>query len=266
MGIHIMELIDIGLNLMHKQYNKDRINIMKEAQEVGVSKAIITGSSLASSKQAVEYASKHPDMLYSTCGVHPHDAKSCDENTIETLRNLAKNDCVVAIGECGLDYNRNFSPQNVQRKWFEKQVELAEELDMPLFLHDRESYDDFAKILRKHKTVAKRSVVHCFTGNKYEAEDYLDLGCYIGVTGWICDDRRNKELLEAIKVIPENRLMIETDGPFLIPRDFEVKVKGTRNEPKYLPHILRRISKEMGISEEKLGESVTSNTYEFFKI
>lgn len=261
-----MELIDIGLNLMHKSYDKDRINVMKEAGKVGVTKAVITGSSIPSSISAADYASKFPGELYSTCGVHPHDAKTCDENTISTLRELTSKDCVVALGECGLDYNRNYSPKNVQRKWFEEQVKLAKELNMPVFLHDRESYDDFSKILRRYKSVAKRSVVHCFTGTKYEAEDYLDLGCYIGVTGWICDDRRNNELLKAIKVIPPEKLMIETDGPFLLPRDFEKKPKNNRNEPKYLPHILKRIAKEMNESPDELGEIVTKNTREFFGI
>lgn len=261
-----MELIDIGLNLMHKSYSKDRIEVINEAKKVNVTKAIITGSSIPSSITAADYASKHPQTLYSTCGVHPHDAKTCDENTIDTLRNLAKKDCVVAIGECGLDYNRNYSPQNIQRKWFEQQVKLAEELDMPLFLHDREAYTDFAKILRKHRKIANKSVVHCFTGTKYEAEDYLDLGCYIGVTGWICDERRNQDLLKAIKVIPPEKLMIETDGPFLLPRDFEKKPKKNRNEPKYLPHILNRIAKEMNIPTEELATQVTNNTKEFFGI
>ncbi len=261
-----MQLIDIGINLMHKQYNKDREEVIKEAQKVGVTRNIITGSSISSSISAQRYASKYPKVLYSTAGVHPHDAKTCDDRTIDTLRNLAKSDAVVAIGECGLDYNRNFSPENVQRKWFEKQVVLAEELDMPLFLHDRESYNDFAKILRKHKKISQRAVVHCFTGTKYEAEDYLDLGCYIGITGWICDSRRNKDLLKAIRVIPPERLMIETDGPFLIPRDFKEKPKNNRNEPKYLPHILKRIAKEMNMDSDKLGEIVTSNTEKFFNI
>ena len=260
-----MELIDIGLNLMHKSYDKDRLDVLREARKVGVTKSIITGSSIRSSISAVEYA-RGNSCVYATCGVHPHDAKTCDENTIDTLRKLAEEDCVVAIGECGLDYNRNFSPQPVQRKWFEKQIELAEELDMPLFLHDRESYDDFAKIMRKHSKVASRSVVHCFTGTKYEAEDYLDLGCYIGVTGWICDERRNDELLKAIKVIPPERLMIETDGPFLLPRDLSPKPKKNRNDPKYLPQILKRIAKEMNMDYDELGDIVTSNTRKFFKI
>ena len=261
-----MEFIDIGLNLMHKSYDKDRKDVMINANKVGVSKAIITGSDINSSILASGYALKYPGILYSTAGVHPHDAKTCDENTIPTLKKLAKNDSVVAIGECGLDYNRNYSPQNIQRKWFKKQLELAEELDMPVFLHDRESYSDFSKILREFPNVAKKSVVHCFTGDKYEVEDYLSLGCFIGVTGWICDERRGDELREAVKHIPPNKLMIETDGPFLIPRDLKPKPKKHRNEPKYLPHILNRIAKEMNLDSSELGIQVYENTRKFFNI
>ncbi|WP_461463094.1 TatD family hydrolase [Methanobrevibacter sp.] len=261
-----MELIDIGLNLMHKSYNKDREDIIKNGAKVGVKKAIITGSSIKSSIEASEYVSKYPGVLYATTGVHPHDAKTCDENTLTILEDLAKNESVVAIGECGLDYNRNFSPQNIQRKWFKHQLELADKLQMPVFLHDRESYSDFSKILRQFPEVAKRSVVHCFTGDKYEVEDYLSLGCYIGVTGWICDERRGDELREAVKHIPPERLMIETDGPFLIPRDLKPKPKKHRNEPKYLPHILNRIAYEMNIDCEVLANQVTKNTKKFFNI
>lgn len=261
-----MELIDIGLNLMHKSYNKDRREIILNGDKVGVKKAIITGTSIKSSIEALDYASNYPGVLYSTAGVHPHDAKTCDDNTINILKDLAQNESVVAIGECGLDYNRNFSPQNIQREWFKKQLELADTLQMPVFLHDRESYSDFSKILRQFPDVAEKSVVHCFTGDKYEVEDYLSLGCYIGVTGWICDERRGDQLKEAVKYIPPERLMIETDGPFLIPRDLKPKPKQHRNEPKYLPHILNRIAYEMNIDCEVLATQVTKNTKEFFNI
>lgn len=261
-----MELIDIGLNLMHKSYNKDRREIILNGDKVGVKKAIITGTSINSSIEALDYASNYPGVLYSTAGVHPHDAKTCDDNTINILKDLAQNESVVAIGECGLDYNRNFSPQNIQREWFKKQLELADTLQMPVFLHDRESYSDFSKILRQFPDVAEKSVVHCFTGDKYEVEDYLSLGCYIGVTGWICDERRGDELREAVKYIPPERLMIETDGPFLIPRDLKPKPKKHRNEPKYLPHILNRIAYEMNFDCEVLATQVTKNTKEFFNI
>ena len=261
-----MELIDIGLNLMHKSYNKDRIEVMDNANEVGVIGAIITGSDIRSSTDACEYALKHPGVLYSTAGVHPHDAKSCNENTLTILENLAKSDCVVAIGECGLDYNRNYSPQDVQRKWFKKQLELADKLQMPVFLHNRESHDDFFNILGQFPKLAERSVVHCFTGDKHEVEDYLSIGCYIGVTGWICDERRGDELRDAVKHIPPEKLMIETDGPFLIPRDLKPKPKKHRNEPKYLPHILNRVALEMELDSDELAIQVTKNTKKFFNI
>ncbi|MDO5848888.1 MAG: TatD family hydrolase [Methanobrevibacter sp.] len=259
-------LIDIGLNLMHSSFRKNREEIIEEAKKAGVSKFIITGTNVNSSQIASEYASKFPDTLYSTSGVHPHDAKTCNEKTLEELESIAKNPCVVAIGECGLDYNRDFSPRDVQREWFEKQIELAEKLDMPLFLHERDAHEDMYKILERHPEIAKKSVIHCFTGTKIEAENYIDLGCHIGVTGWICDMKRGKSLQKAVTAIPSDKLMIETDAPFLIPKNFDVKPKKNRNEPKYLPHILNTIAYYKGEDSEKLGEEVTKTTRKFFKI
>ena len=258
-------LIDIGLNLMHGSFKKDKEQIMKNAASVGVTQAIITGTNIKSSQIASEYASNYPGVLYSTSGVHPHDAKTCDEDTIAILEKIASNESVVAIGECGLDYNRNFSPQDVQRKWFEKQIELAEKLNMPLFLHEREAHKDLYQILSSYN-VANQSVVHCFTGTKEEAQNYIDLGCYIGVTGWICDMKRGKDLQEAVKAIPPEKLMIETDAPFLIPKNFDKKPKKNRNEPKYLPHILKTIAHYKNCDAEELALSVTKTTKEFFKI
>lgn len=260
-------LIDIGLNLMHSSFKKDRQEIIEEAAKVGVSKSIITGTNVNSSEIASEYASKYPGILYSTSGVHPHDAKTCNEKTLEILEKNAKKECVVAIGECGLDYNRDFSPRDVQRYWFEKQIELAEKLNMPLFLHERDAHEDLYAILERHPKIAKRAVVHCFTGTGKEAENYIDLGCYIGVTGWICDMKRGKSLQEAVKVIPPERLMIETDAPFLIPKNFDKKPKRNRNEPKYLPHILKTIAHyKDDYDVEKLAKIVTINTEKFFNI
>ena len=260
------DLIDIGLNLMHSSFRRDRLEIIEDAKKAGVTQFIITGTNVHSSQMATEYASKYPDTLFSTSGVHPHDAKTCNGHTINELEKIAKNNSVVAIGECGLDYNRNFSPQDLQRKWFEAQVELAEQLDMPLFLHEREAHEDLCKILQKHDSVLDKSVVHCFTGTKSEAQKYIDLDCYIGVTGWICDMRRGRNLQEAVSVIPPEKLMIETDAPFLIPKNFDKKPKKNRNEPKYLPHILETIALCMGMDAEELAKQVTKNTKEFFKI
>lgn len=251
---------------MHSSFKKDREEIIEEAKKVGVNKFIITGTTVQSSQIANNYASNYPDYLYSTAGVHPHDAKTCNNETISILKELAKNNNVVAIGECGLDYNRDFSPRDVQREWFEKQILLAKDLDMPLFLHERDAHEDLYKILSKHDDIAEKSVVHCFTGTKEEAENYINLGCYIGITGWICDMKRGKSLQEAVKSIPSDKLMIETDAPFLIPKNFDEKVKRNRNEPKYLPHILKTIAYYKNEDLKQLSKDVTKNTIKFFNI
>ena len=175
-------LIDIGLNLMHSSFKKDRVEIIEEAKKVGVNQFIITGTNVHSSHMAAEYASKYPRTLFSTSGVHPHDSKTCNGHTIF-------------------------------------------ELDMPLFLHEREAHNDLYDILKRHDSVVERSVVHCFTGTKQEAQNYVDLGCFIGVTGWICDMKRGRDLQEAVSAIPPEKLMIETDAPFLIPKNFDKKPK-----------------------------------------
>lgn len=260
------DLIDIGVNLMHRSFNKDREKIIQNAKILGVSPIILTGTTEKSSLQTKNYVSKFNGELYSTAGVHPHNAKDCNENTIVNLHKIAKSPYVVAIGECGLDYNRDFSPRNTQRKWFEKQIQLANKFDMPLFLHDREAYDDFRAILEKYEGHIKNAVVHCFTGSKKELKAYLDLGCYIGITGWVCDERRGKNLAKIINIIPEDKLMVETDAPFLIPRDMKNTQKNNRNEPSYLPHIFEAIAFNMGKDPKELSKTVYQNTLCFFEI
>lgn len=251
---------------MHRSFNEDREQVMQSAIEAGVSPLIITGTSEKASVYAAKYASKYPCKLYSTAGVHPHDAKSCTPGTIINLENLAKNDCVVAIGECGLDYNRDFSPRDVQRKYFEAQVELACKTGLPLFLHERDAFEDFCKILEKYKDNVSNMVVHCFTGQKEELQAYLELGCYIGITGWICDERRGKHLIDLVKLIPLDKLMIETDAPFLTPRNLDDKPKNGRNEPKYLIHILDELAYHLDEDMEDLAEQTYKNTKRFFNI
>lgn len=251
---------------MHPSFKKDRNKIIEEAQKAGVNKFIITGTNINSSKTAAKYASQQPNTLYSTAGVHPHDAKTCNKTTINTLKEISENNSVIAIGECGLDYNRDYSPRDIQRKWFEKQIELAETLDMPLFLHEREAHKDLYQILKKHPKITKKAVIHCFTGTPEEAEKYIKLGCYIGITGWICDKKRGKSLQEAITTIPENKIMIETDAPFLIPKNFNKKPKKNRNEPKYLPQILKTIAHYKNTNPETLKKTITKTTKKFFNI
>lgn len=261
-----MKIIDIGINLMHRSFDDDREQVVDDALFEGVSPLIITGTSERSSLQAAKYATKYPTKLYSTAGVHPHDAKSCTSETINKLRKLTTNDCVVAIGECGLDYNRDFSPRDVQRKVFIDQIEVARETSLPLFLHERDAFDDFHQILTDYRSDIKNMVVHCFTGTRDALEAYLELDCYIGITGWICDERRGKHLIDLIKLIPKNRLMIETDAPFLTPRNMDEKPRDGRNEPRFLMHILDDMAYHLDMDIEDLADTTYQNTKRFFNI
>lgn len=255
-------IIDIGVNLTHPSFDRDREAVMAAAQAAGVSPLIITGTSVQDSRKAREYAALHPGKLYATAGVHPHDAKTCGPATLPALRELAARDEVVAIGECGLDYNRDFSPRPVQREWFEKQAALAVELGMPLFLHERDASEDFTAILRAAGVT--NMVVHCFTGTEAELERCLELGAYIGVTGWICDERRGRGLRSLVRRIPADRLLIETDAPFLFPRDIGEKSRNGRNEPRFLRHIVRVIAGCLEKDEEQLARETRENTRRFF--
>jgi TatD DNase family protein len=182
------------------------------------------------------------------------------------LRKLARRGEVAAIGECGLDYNRDYSPRHIQRRCFEAQLDLARELSLPLFLHERDAFDDFFAILRGNPGAGPGSVVHCFTGTEGELRAYLDLGCYIGITGWICDERRGRPLAELVKAIPPDRLLLETDAPFLIPRNLGEKVRGGRNEPKYLPHIAGVVAQCLGKPPEQVARETAENSRRFFRI
>lgn len=257
-------IVDIGVNLMHRSFHQDREQIVERAAANHVTPLIITGTNIRSSIEAARYAGRYSGQLYSTAGVHPHDAKNCNEETIGTLRELAAKPQVVAIGECGLDYNRDFSPREVQRKWFIEQIQLAIDLDMPLFLHEREAFSDFAAILKKHEV--KNAVVHCFTGALSELKVYLEMGFHIGITGWICDERRGKHLKELVRMIPLDRLMIETDAPFLTPRDLKVKPAEGRNEPAYLQHILQTVARCIGKPAEEVAKATTETADAFFRI
>lgn len=258
------QTIDIGVNLMHRSFAGDRGQVVARAQEAGVTPLIVTGTSIRSSEEAARYAAGFPGALYCTAGIHPHDARSCGPDTLARLRKLAALPQVVAIGECGLDYNRDFSPRDVQRRWFEEQVKLACELELPLFLHEREAHYDFVKVLKPYLPRLKRAVVHCFTGTMQELQTYLNLGFYIGITGWICDERRGKHLRELVRRIPADRLMLETDAPFLTPRDLEPKPKEGRNEPVFLPHIVKAVASCTGKSADEVAVETTAAAKLFF--
>ncbi|MBC7804101.1 MAG: TatD family hydrolase [Candidatus Parcubacteria bacterium] len=256
-------LVDIGANLTHPAFHPDLPEVLARASAAGVAAIVVTGTSVSESVNALRLSGEHPGMVRATAGIHPHNASECDDSTIPALRVLAQNPRIVAIGECGLDFNRNYSPHPDQEKWFAAQVELACELGKPLFLHSRDAKEKFVEVMKRFKTLPP-AVAHCFTGDRAELHAYLDLGLYIGITGWICDERRGAHLLELVRDIPADRLMLETDSPYLTPRDLRPQPKARRNEPAHLPHILRTVARALGKPAGQLAEETTINAKAFF--
>ena len=228
-------MIDIGVNLTSRKFHNDREQVIERAHAAGVEQLVVTGTDLRSSREALVLAKAHG--LLSTAGVHPHEAKSWDRTSKDVVRELCSAEEVVAVGECGLDFDRNFSPPQQQRDAFAAQIEIAIELEMPLFVHERSAHDALLEILSARRSALGPVVVHCFTGTREELQRYLDLDLHLGITGWICDERRGTHLLEIVSEIPANRLMIETDAPWLLPRSLRPRPKKGRNEPAYLGEI-----------------------------
>ncbi|MBO6557052.1 MAG: TatD family hydrolase [Pseudomonadales bacterium] len=256
-------LIDIGANLTHDSFDHDFDDVLERAAEVGVTRMVVTGASKAGSEQARDIAARH-EFLFATAGIHPHHAEETDTSTLSLLRDLSKDEQVKAIGETGLDFFRDFSPRQTQITSFEQHIELAIETGLPMFLHERDAHPTFADVLRHYRDGLTRAVVHCFTGEKEALYAYLDLDCYIGMTGWICDERRGEHLKTLVRDIPDNRLMIETDAPYLMPRTIRPKPKTRRNEPMNLPEVCRVVADCREVSYEKLAQQTTENATTFF--
>jgi TatD DNase family protein len=256
-----LDLIDIGSNLTHDSFTADRDAVMARALQAGVRRQIITGADLASSQQAAALAALYPAHLWSTAGVHPHHAQAFSG---AELVDLLQHERVVAVGECGLDYFRNLSPPDAQRQAFIAQLQIALEVRKPVFLHQRDAHGDFVAILRDFAGGLHGGVAHCFTGGEAELDAYLALGLYIGITGWACDERRGNELRRSIPRIPLDRLLIETDAPYLLPRDMNPAPKSRRNEPSYLPHIAATVASLHGETLETIGAATTRNAVALF--
>ena len=261
-----MHLVDIGINLTHDSFNHDRDEVVERARKAGVDTFIITGSSVDASRAAAELAATSPGHFFSTAGIHPHHASDMDEHCIPKLRELCELPQVVAVGECGLDHYRNFSTPEDQAKAFHLQLELAQENQLPVFLHQRDGHDAFLGILKEHLPGISRAVAHCFTGERDELHVYLDLGLSIGITGWICDERRGLHLRELVSGIPDDRLMIETDAPYLLPRDLRPRPANRRNEPMHLLHVLKAIAACTGRDLDELAYITTRNARRFFRL
>lgn len=257
-------LLDIGINLAHDSFDQDREAVIQRAADAGVTRMVITGSSLASTHAAIALVQRHPLQMRCTAGVHPHHASELDSTQLRAIGALARQPEVVAVGECGLDYFRNFSPRDAQIKAFGEQLELAAQVGKPVFLHQRDAHDDFVNLMRQYRSRLAGGVAHCFTAGMDEARAYLDLDLHLGITGWICDERRGHHLREVVRQIPAERLLIETDAPYLLPRDLQPKPHSRRNEPMYLPHVLAAIAQARGQSPEALAEITTANGLRLF--
>ena len=262
------DLVDIGINLTHRSFDRDRAEVVARASAAGVTTLVITGTSVAESQRAAELAREL--RAVATAGVHPHGATACDAGTIAALRALAAEPGVVAIGECGLDFNRDFSPRDVQERWFEAQLELAAEVGLPVFLHERDASERMLAILTRYRPRLVGGVVHCFTGTRATAERYLGLDLHIGITGWICDERRGADLVAAAAVIPLERLMLETDGPYLLPRAHRPAPPPgwdkRRNEPAFLPAVVTGVARATGHDELAIATETTRTARRFFAL
>jgi len=246
-----MQLIDIGANLTHDSFDHDRDAVLQRARDAGISRLIVTGASREHSPKALALAQAHPGVLFATAGVHPHHASEYTAECDAELRALHAHPEVVAVGECGLDYFRDFSPRPAQRRAFELQLQIDVDLAVdglikPLFLHQRDAHADFMAIMKQFDGKLGPAVVHCFTGTRAELFDYLDQDWHIGITGWLCDERRGLHLRELVKHVPAHRLMIETDAPYLLPRTVKPQPSHRRNEPMYLAHIVEELARDRG--------------------
>ena len=261
-----MQLIDIGANLTHDSFDHDRDAVLQRARDAGVERIIITGASREHSPKALALAQHHPGELFATAGVHPHHATEYTDECDAEMRALHAYPEVVAVGECGLDFNRDFSPRPAQRKAFERQLQLASENSKPLFLHQRDAHADFMAMMKNFDGRLGAAVVHCFTGTREELFDYLDQDWHIGITGWLCDERRGLHLRELVKHIPANRLMIETDAPYLLPRTVTPQPSHRRNEPMYLAHIVEELARDRGENVALVANATTTTATAFFRL
>lgn len=260
----MFDLIDIGANLTHDSFDADRGAVLERAAAQGVTRIIVTGTSVTGSVQAAALCEAYPTRLFATAGVHPHHAAEFDGHTGGALRSLLAAPQFVAVGECGLDFFRDYSPRDAQRRAFAAQLELAAEARKPVFLHQRDAHDDFVAMLAPERARLVGGVAHCFTGGPKELEAYLALDLYVGVTGWVCDERRGAELRAAVPLIPLDRLLVESDAPYLLPRDLKPPPRGRRNEPQFLAHVLERVAALREEPIDVVARATTANAERLF--
>ena len=254
---------DIGANLTHESFDKDFNKVIEEAKMYDVKKICITSTSIEDTKISLKLLEKNEDFFITTCGIHPHYANSFKKSNIEEIKKLSEHAAIKAIGETGLDFNRNFSKKENQILCFNSQIEVAQELNLPLFLHQRDAHKDFMDCF-KNIDLKVNAVVHCFTGEKEEFYEYLDKGFWIGFTGWICDPVRGKHMIDLLSNMPLDRIMIETDSPYLLPKN--LKIKGRRNEPKFIVEVAKKIAKLQNKNLDEISQIFFENSMRFFNL
>lgn len=252
-------LVDTHAHLQWASFNKDRETVISRARKVGVENIVDIGFDADGSREAIELAEKH-EGVYATVGIHPHNASQLNQNLLDKLRKLSENPKVVAIGEIGLDYYRNLSPREAQKKAFKAQLTLAEELGLPVVIHDREAHTDTLQILSKFKGKTK-GVMHCFSGSREMAEQCVKLGFYISFAGPVTFPNSRK-LHEVAEWTDLNKILLETDSPWLAPQN----KRGRRNEPAFLPFIAKKIAELKGISADDLAAATTKNAKDIFQL
>ena len=262
-----MQLIDIGVNLTNPSFDGKHQAVLDRAYAAGVAQLVLTGTSVEGSEQALQLCHELDEgsqRLFATAGIHPHSASDWNGESAQRLRALLTAPNVRAVGECGLDFNRDFSPRTQQEKVLEEHLAMAVELQLPVFLHERDANQRLLEILRNYRDHLPAAVVHCFTGEKRALFSYLDLDLHIGITGWICDERRGTHLHPLVREIPQGRLMLESDAPYLLPRTLRPKPKNGRNEPAYLTEVLREVAVHRAESEHDLAAHTTACARSFF--
>lgn len=259
-------MIDIGANLTHEAFLSDFAQVLNRAVEAGVGGMIVTGTDPEHSRKALNLAREQRNLLRATAGIHPHHAQQCDVTVLTQIAEAIREPEVVAVGECGLDFYRDFSPRPRQLSCFEAQLELATEFQKPVFLHQRDAHETFLEIVTRHRAGLNGGVAHCFTGSTEELAAYLDLDLYIGVTGWVCDERRGLALRESVRRIPQTRLLIETDAPYLLPRDLTPRPKSRRNEPAMLAHVCAVVASLRGEDATAVANYTAANARRLFQL
>ena len=259
------EVADIACNFTSERFDKDLDEVINRAVANKITKFGLICSRMSDVNKLLKIYEQYSKNMFYTIGVHPHHANEINDAYLKKLKDEITTNNPHAIGETGLDFFRNLSTYEEQIYAFEEQIKIAIDTNKPLFLHQRDSHDDFIKILRKYSSDISKAVVHCFTGTQEQLDDYLELDFYIGITGWICDEKRNVELRKTIKNIPLEKLMIETDCPYLIPKNLVEKPKNNRNEPSNLNHIINEIAELMEIDIDILRKQTFVNTINYFK-